>query len=224
MAPVARVATVQLMTPNNGSDGATMRIGMKAADGSSGLAHTVDVRAARPNNTWENLGGAGDGGILNRDLAAAGIPKRDDRGHTVGVHAMRHTFGTHLSKGGVAPRTAQAAMRHSKLDLTMNVYTAPRLLDVAGALDVLPSLPLDDTSRTTPATATGTDARTLVPVLVPTTGNQSTQEATVDKTSADTSAPSQSVNDVLGKSSERLTRDDKKRVMGFEPTTFTLAT
>ena len=62
MAPVARVATVQLMTPNNGSDGATMRIGMKAADGSSGLAHTVDVRAARPNNTWENLGGAGGRG------------------------------------------------------------------------------------------------------------------------------------------------------------------
>ena len=49
MAPVARVATVQLMTPNNGSDGATMRIGMKAADGSSGLAHTVDVRAAPTN-------------------------------------------------------------------------------------------------------------------------------------------------------------------------------
>jgi integrase len=56
--------------------------------------------------------------ILDRDLAAAGIPKRDDRGRTVDVHAMRHTFGTHLSKGGVTPRTAQAAMRHSTLDLT----------------------------------------------------------------------------------------------------------
>lgn len=63
--------------------------------------------------------------ILDRDLAAAGIPKRDDRGRTVDVHALRHTFGTHLSKGGVAPRTAQAAMRHSKIDLTMNVYTDP---------------------------------------------------------------------------------------------------
>jgi len=28
---------------------------------------------------------------------------------------MRHTFGTHLSKGGVSPRTAQAAMRASDL-------------------------------------------------------------------------------------------------------------
>ena len=63
--------------------------------------------------------------ILNRDLRLAGIAKRDDRGRTLDVHALRHTFGTLLSKGGVAPRTAQAAMRHSKIDLTMNVYTDP---------------------------------------------------------------------------------------------------
>ena len=30
--------------------------------------------------------------ILDYDLAAAGIAKRDDRGRTVDVHAMRHTF------------------------------------------------------------------------------------------------------------------------------------
>jgi hypothetical protein len=31
-------------------------------------------------------------------------------------------------------------MRHSSLDLTMNVYTDPSLLDVAGALSTLPDL------------------------------------------------------------------------------------
>ena len=31
-------------------------------------------------------------------------------------------------------------MRHSSLDLTMNVYTDPTLLDVAGAMEVLPEL------------------------------------------------------------------------------------
>ncbi len=81
--------------------------------------------------------------ILDRDLAVAGIAKRDDRGRTIDVHALRHTFGTLLSKAGVAPRTAQAAMRHSKIDLTMNVYTDPRLLDLQGAVGALPSLPLD---------------------------------------------------------------------------------
>ena len=34
-------------------------------------------------------------------------------------------------------------MRHSTIDLTMNVYTDPKLLDVHGALDSLAALPLD---------------------------------------------------------------------------------
>jgi integrase len=96
--------------------------------------------------------------ILSRDLVAAGIArrvevngkaqidKRDDRGRTVDVHALRHTFGTFLSRGGVAPRTAQAAMRHSKIELTMSVYTDPRLLDVKDALNVLPALALEESA------------------------------------------------------------------------------
>ncbi len=36
-------------------------------------------------------------------------------------------------------RIAQAAMRHSKPELTANVYTDPKLLDVAGALNALPA-------------------------------------------------------------------------------------
>ncbi len=76
--------------------------------------------------------------IFDRDLAAASIPKTDDRDRTVDIHALRHTFGTHLSKAGVTPRIAQAAMRHSSLDLTMNVYTDPRLLDIGAAVETLP--------------------------------------------------------------------------------------
>ena len=86
----------------------------------------------------------------------AGIPKVDDRGRTVDVHALRHTTGTHLSKGGVAPRTAQAVMRHSSIDLTMNTYTDPRLLDVAGALDALPDLPLNGRQDAQELRKTGT--------------------------------------------------------------------
>jgi len=43
---------------------------------------------------------------FDRDLRVAGIPKRDDRGRVLDIHALRHTFGTHLSRGGVAPRVA----------------------------------------------------------------------------------------------------------------------
>ena len=97
--------------------------------------------------------------ILDRDLSAAGIKKSDERGRTNDVHALRTPFGTLLSKGGVAPRTAQAAMRHSTIDLTMNVYTDPKLLDVHGALNSLPPLDLNPSPSTerNAMRATGTD-------------------------------------------------------------------
>lgn len=77
--------------------------------------------------------------IFDRDIAAAGIAKHDERGRVVDIHALRHTFGTHLSKAGVTPRVAMAAMRHSSLDLTMNIYTDPALLDTGDAVDALPA-------------------------------------------------------------------------------------
>jgi integrase len=64
---------------------------------------------------------------LKKDLRAAGIPHRDERGHVVDVHALRHTFGTMLAKGGVMPRVAQELLRHSDPRLTANVYTHLRL-------------------------------------------------------------------------------------------------
>jgi len=141
--------------------------------------------------------------ILDRDLVAAGIARRvevapgkwkidkqDERGRTVDVHALRHTFGTLLSKAGVAPRTAQAAMRHSTINLTMNTYTDPKLLDVAGAVESLPSLPLvgvadmEQTAEQSTLSATGTDDSTacsLAPMLAPTHGKSCKSLATVVK-------------------------------------------
>ena len=78
--------------------------------------------------------------VLDRDLAVAGIPKRDERNRVIDIHALRVTFGTHLCVAGVPLRTAQAAMRHSKPELTANIYTDPKLLDIAGAIEALPAL------------------------------------------------------------------------------------
>ncbi len=80
--------------------------------------------------------------ILNRDLVAAGIDKIDERDGRVHLHAMRHSTGTALSMAGVSPRTAQAVMRHSDINLTMNTYTDQRLLDTSAAVGLLPDLPL----------------------------------------------------------------------------------
>jgi hypothetical protein len=127
--------------------------------------------------------------ILDRDLVAAGIARRvkagdrwvidkcDDRSRSLDVHALRTTFGTLLSKGGVAPRTAQAVMRHSDIKLTMGVYTDPKLLDGRGALDALPSPPLTggpagDPEAMAPTGTDGGAARTLAPTLAPTPDNR----------------------------------------------------
>jgi integrase len=80
--------------------------------------------------------------ILDRDLKAAGIPKRDEQGWTLDVHALRATFGTMLGKGTTLLRTAQSAMRHSGSMLTARFYTDPKLLEVRPSLDALPALPL----------------------------------------------------------------------------------
>src|SRR5262245_47054311 len=39
-----------------------------------------------------------------------------------------------------SPRAAQEAMRHSSIELTMNLYTDPMLLDVQGAVESLPEI------------------------------------------------------------------------------------
>ena len=113
--------------------------------------------------------------VLDKDLAFAGIPKRDDRGQVVDVHSLRHTFGTHLSKGGVPLRTAQAAMRHSDPKLTANVYTDPALLDVAGAMDALPKVPLYRTEDAEADRRVGEVAADsspkAAPMLAPNSGN-----------------------------------------------------
>jgi integrase len=130
--------------------------------------------------------------IFNRDLRRAGIPKRDERGRTLDLHAMRTTLSTLLNRAGVAPRTAQAAMRHSDIRLTMETYTDPKLLDVRGALDVLPALPLDGGGAAAEAArATGTDAalaRTLAPVLAPTSDKPGKSESIADKTGGERAA------------------------------------
>ena len=108
---------------------------------------------------------------FNRDLKAAGIPKTDERGRAVDIHAMRMTLVTMLNQAGVAPRTAQEIMRHSDIRLTMATYTDSRLLNVSGALDSLPKLtpdnPTHDKRETMRATGTVGNTSKKFPPLFP---------------------------------------------------------
>ncbi len=178
----------------------------KAENDAATVPFDPNARNAKKRNTGESGGvyglpwdtplftvPAGLVRILDRDLTLAGIPKRDERGRTIDVHAIRHTYGTLLSVAGVSPRTAQAAMRHASLDMTMNVYTDPKLLDVAGAMEALPSLPLDARPQSEAGTlrATGTDdahaeslAPKLAPKLAPALGNACTLGSIMGKIAA----------------------------------------
>ena len=86
------------------------------------------------------------------------------------------------------------------------------------------ALPLNDKPRSNRIKATGTDPRTLVPLLAPTPGNQSTFGTIADKmgSKGNTSNPPTSVACVTG--SEQQTITDQKRAIGLEPTTFSLET
>jgi hypothetical protein len=56
--------------------------------------------------------------------------------------ALRGTYIASLQLTGTHPRIAQAAARHSKIDLTMRTYADPVLLDVQSAIERLPIPPL----------------------------------------------------------------------------------
>ncbi len=166
--------------------------------------------------------------IFNRDLRLAGIPKRDDRGRTVDVHALRHTFASLLSRGGVAPRTAQAALRHSTIELTMQTYTDPRLLDVAGALDVLPDLPLDGRPDAERMRATGTDdaanrtdasAGSLVPNLVLAIDRDRARLAQTDQVNKIGDLSAVLGSDAAVTSCAKGAENSTKPPAGFEPAT-----
>jgi integrase len=111
--------------------------------------------------------------VLNLDLAAAGlarrvrtgkpswkIDKRDERGRTFDMHAFRTTFNSLLAAAGVPLTTRRLLMRHAAESVTDEHYADAKLIDLRGALDRLPALPLDGKPQQQAQSATGTDNAT----------------------------------------------------------------
>lgn len=61
--------------------------------------------------------------MLKVDLAAAGIPYKDEAGRYCDFHALRHTYITRLGRAGVSPAIAKELARHSTITLTIDYYT-----------------------------------------------------------------------------------------------------
>jgi integrase len=85
---------------------------------------------------------------------------KDSAGLFADFHALRHSYISLITRGGVHPKLAQQLARHSDINLTMSRYSHTVLADEAQALDVLPSFPsafgLADKGQGVLA-ATGTD-------------------------------------------------------------------
>jgi hypothetical protein len=147
-------------------------IQLRAADTKGKRADVLPLRADLADLLRKAKGDAGDGDRVvkvlpripthRKYLKAAGIPWLDDAGRRADLHALRHSYGTLLSKGGVSPREAMSLMRHTDLRLTMKVYTDPRIFDLAGAVEKLP-INLARPTEAEAAQATGTDGKLTDP-------------------------------------------------------------
>ncbi len=61
--------------------------------------------------------------MLRSDLKNAGIPYVDENGRYSDFHSLRYTTASLLAASGVTPKVAQTIMRHSDINLTMQIYT-----------------------------------------------------------------------------------------------------
>ena len=109
--------------------------------------------------------------MLRTDLAAAGIPYRDEAGRVFDFHALRHQFISNLARAGAHPKQAQTLARHSTITLTMDRYTHLGMYDMVAALGKLPAIPpAGGECETAVARATGTagpGSAAEVPTVVP---------------------------------------------------------
>lgn len=77
---------------------------------------------------------------LEAILARAGIPKVDERGEKIDIHALRHTFASRLARNGVGLSQAQKLLGHSDPKLTAAIYTHLDTEDLRAAVESLPPL------------------------------------------------------------------------------------
>ena len=79
--------------------------------------------------------------MIRIDLAGAGIEYTDANGDDFDFHALRHQFISDLAKAGVPLRVAQELARHSKPELTANIYTHLSAKDTVAEVEKLASVP-----------------------------------------------------------------------------------
>ncbi len=98
--------------------------------------------------------------MIRADLEDAGIDWQDNGDGVLDFHSLRHTTASLLAASGVNPKTAQAIMRHSDINLTMNIYSHIFRGAESEAVESLPDFSSQGRQR---QVATGTDGKPVEP-------------------------------------------------------------
>lgn len=217
-------------------------IQLRAADTKAKRADVIPLRSDLAGLLRKERGDAPDGERVikvlpripthRRYLKKARIDWLDDAGRRADLHALRHSYGTLLSKGGVSPREAMALMRHTDMRLTMQVYTDPRVFDLSGAVERMP-LAFGDAPEPNVAKATGTHGTPVDAIAAGDAGRSKSASSSlaliggclaINGNRAGYSEPSLTL--VTGNNRQQKTPSGKdgvyERAMGFEPTTSAL--
>ena len=111
------------------------------------LANYIEARprptlsiARTPETVWPGTWTDDGADMIRINLAAAGLPYSID-GKDYDFHALRHQFITGLARAGVSLKSAQELARHSKPELTANVYTHLSIKDTAADVEKLQPIP-----------------------------------------------------------------------------------
>ena len=118
------------------------------------------LRSARPSDalpTEKVFSSIPKMATFKSDLLKADIPHIDASGRVMDFHGLQYTCGTLLAAAGIAPRVAMEIMRHTDIRLTMQLYTAPFILDTARAIEKTSDLGGTPKPKNEAARKTGTD-------------------------------------------------------------------
>ena len=94
--------------------------------------------------------------MMRVDLESAGIAHRDEDGHVVDFHSLRHTYVSRVVESAKSVKVAQELARHSTPTLTIGLYAHTQLHDVRSAVE---DVSIGDTTEVEVQSlqATGTD-------------------------------------------------------------------
>ena len=223
-----RAEAAQLRWGDLRLDGLNARVDFRSATTKSGKAESVPLvagladafRVAREARTDV----ADDAPVFRsipmvrtflKDVKAAGIDAKDERGRVLVLHSLRHSLATMLAASQVPMAVAQRVMRHRDIRLTADTYCDEALLPMVEAMRALPAM----TAASVPVVlkATGTDGKILVPDSVPFGRHNAAQTGIVVRVVQSESGAQVLQRAPLGTLGHTRTLGKKVGDLGFEP-------